>query len=111
MGDSKRVPGWSRMREYLRLTEEGHKRTAHWHISTDCPNLIDEMTTAVHDKHKIEDVSADSVDHGLESCRLFLMSRPPLLSALSQRPMTDLEAAERQAERKRESEGRRLGMQ
>lgn len=111
MGDSARVPGWSRMRDYLRLRDYLGEQSSWWHISTDCPNLIDEITTAVHDKHKIEDISADSVDHGLESCRLFLMSRPPLLDTLDSRPMTDLEAAEKQADRERAKHGHRLGMQ
>ena len=106
MGDSKRIPGWSRMRDYLRGGKD-----CHWHISEDCPNLIDELTTAVHDKNRVEDISAKSIDHGLESCRLFLMSRPPLLETETYRPITHLEAAEKQAERDKELEGHRIGMQ
>jgi phage terminase large subunit len=109
MGDSARLPGWSLMRDYLRVRDYQGKPSSWWHISADCVNLIDEITTAVHDSRRIEDVAAESTDHALESCRLFLMSRPPLIDATIHRGESMIEAAERQFERNKELEGQRMG--
>lgn len=79
MGDSERVAGWARVREYLQPREYMGGMSPYWHISSDCVNLIDELLSATHDKRKVEDVSATCSDHALESARLALMSRPPLL--------------------------------
>lgn len=108
MGDSKRIPGWSRMREYLRIRDYMGAKSSWWHISSECPNLIDEITTAIFDKNKIEDISADSVDHGLEACRLGLMSRPPLWRE-SEKPISHLEAAFAQMEREEEAFSKQIG--
>lgn len=98
MGDSKRVPGWSRMREYLRVRSYRDGQSPWWHISSECTNLIDELTSAIYDDSKIEDIAADCQDHALESCRLGMMSRPPLFP-MDKPKMTMLEAAERQMKR------------
>jgi hypothetical protein len=108
MGDSKRIPGWSSMRDYMRIRDYMGKPSAWWHISATCMNLIDELTSAIHDKNNIEDVSATSIDHGLESCRLFLMSRPPLLPEPKEK-ISNLEAAERQMMREEKTESVRIG--
>ena len=78
MGDSERVAGWARMREYLQPRPYMGGISPYWHISADCTNLIEELLSATHDKRKVEDVSASCSDHALESVRLALMSRPPL---------------------------------
>ncbi len=78
MGDSSRVLGWSRMREYLKVRNIGGTPTSWWHISNQCPNLLREISEAIYDDRNIEDISGDISDHALESCRLGLMSRPPL---------------------------------
>jgi PBSX family phage terminase large subunit len=109
MGDSNRVAGWSLMRDYLRPREYMGKMSSWWHISDVCTNLIDELSTATHDKNKIEDVSVDSSDHALEECRLFFMSRPPIFETKVKFAASMLEAAELQAERNKKSLGNRLG--
>jgi len=108
MGNSARVDGWSRMREYLRLREYQGGQSAWWHISSECPNLIREVTSAYYDKRNIEDIAPECSDHSLENCRLFFMSRPPLWKDKPE-TMTMLEAAEKQAEREEESKPHRLG--
>ena len=77
MGNSDRIPGWSRMREFMRLEDYMGKPSSSWHISVDCHHLIQEMMGAIYDKNRVEDVSSGCEDHALESCRLGLMSRPP----------------------------------
>lgn len=109
MGDSTRIVGWSLMRDYLRVRDYMGKESSWWHISSDCVNLIDELLTAVHDKNKIEDVSAGSSDHSLESTRLFLMSRPPLIDKEDFKDVSMLDAAEKQYERNKELQGRMFG--
>lgn len=98
MGDSSRVAGWSRMLEYMQVRPYMGGMSSSWHISQDCTNLVQEIISAQRDKHNIEDISASSVDHGLESCRLGLMSRPPLFPE-AKPVMTMLEAAEAQMKR------------
>lgn len=109
MGDSTRVVGWSLIRDYLRIRNYMGKESSWWHISSDCTNLIDEALTAVHDKNLIEDISASSTDHALESSRLFLMSRPPLFTNEENKQLSMLEAAERQHERNKELQGKMFG--
>lgn len=109
MGDNRRVAGWSIMRNYMRIKEYMGSKSSWWHISEACPNLIDEITTAVHDKNRVEDIDSDGADHGIDSCRLFLVSRPPLLDMTEVGTMSMLEAAERQEERNREKESSRMG--
>ena len=108
MGNSARVDGWSRMRDYLRVRDYMGGKSAWWHISSQCVNLIEELSTAYHSKRNVEDIAADCVDHGLEATRLGLMSRPPLWKDKPE-TMTMLEAAEKQAEREEESKPHRLG--
>jgi len=105
MGDSSRVAGWSHMREFLKpidvLDSKGVVvgRESKWHISNDCVNLIEELSSAVRHKNKPEDISDKVSDHGLESCRLYLMSRksPHLETKVIYK--TDMEAARAQSER------------
>ncbi len=108
MGDSSRIDGWSRMRDYLRLRDYQGGKSSWWHISNQCVNLIEELTSAYHSKRNVEDIADDCVDHALESCRLGLMSRPPLWKNQDKK-MTMMEAAERQAEREEKLKPRRIG--
>lgn len=103
MGDSSRVAGWSRMLQYMKVRDYKEGKSSFWHISSDCTHLIDEIISAQRDKHNIEDISDKSVDHGLESCRLFLMNHMPKF--LEEKPkITMLEAAERQMKREEEQQ-------
>lgn len=109
MGDSARIPGWSRMREYLRVRDDQGRKSSWWHISSACTNLIRELTSAVYDKRNIEDISGESSDHALESCRLALMSRPPLFET-TRSARSDIEAALAYADREEGQMIRRIGI-
>lgn len=98
MGNSDRVIGWSRMREYLKMRPYINGNSSWWHISTQCPRLIEEITSAIHDDKNQEDIDTQCQDHALDACRLGLMSRPPLWHE-TKKPMSMLEAAERQMNR------------
>lgn len=104
MGDSDRVNGWSRMLQYMKPRPYANGISSYWHISSECVNLIDEIVSAVRDKNNVEDVSANSVDHGLESCRLFLMSQKPKFLE-HKKQISMYEAAERQMKREIELYG------
>lgn len=101
MGDSARIQGWSRMREYLQPRDYKGEEVTYWHISNTCVNLIEELSTAIRDKNKPEDVT-DCKDHAIESARLGLMSRPPIFEE-KKFYTSHLQAAE--AQMKREEEG------
>lgn len=79
MGDSSRVAGWAQMLQYLQVRDYASGPSSHWHISRDCPNLIEEIISAQRSKTNVEDVSDKSSDHGLESCRLFLQTQKPIV--------------------------------
>ena len=79
MGDSSRVAGWAQMLQYLKVRDYASGPSSHWHISRECPNLIEELISAQRSKTNVEDISDKSSDHGLESCRLFLMTQKPLV--------------------------------
>lgn len=99
MGDSNRVNGWSRMLQYMQVRPYGTSESTFWHISSSCEHLIDEILSAQRSDKNIEDVSDKSVDHGLESCRLFLMSQKPSFLSPKPKPSSNWEAARLQQER------------
>ncbi len=70
--DSRRVPGWRVLREYLRNEKI--------HIFETCINLIRTLPALLYDPHTPED-AADApheITHAPESVRYAVMSRPPL---------------------------------
>jgi phage terminase large subunit len=71
--DNDRMVGWTVMREYMADAPDG---MPYWQIFSTCRNLIRTIPLAVHDEHKVEDISATCEDHALESARYGLMSRP-----------------------------------
>lgn len=99
MGDNSRVAGWSRMREYLKVSDYAGRQEPKWQISVSCTNLIREITSAIRDDKKPEDVDTDCSDHALDSCRLFLMSQKPKFIAPKPKPSSNWEAARLQQER------------
>lgn len=103
MGENDRISGWSRMRQYLRPRDYMGKKSSWWHISTECPQLWSELSTAIYDKRIVEDIAPNCLDHALDSCRYGLMSRPPLWVE-KERELTELEAAEKYWDRQRENE-------
>lgn len=98
MGDNSRVAGWARMREYLKPRDYMGRSEPKWQISEDCPNLIRELSSAIRDPKRPEDVDSSGSDHALDSCRLFLMSQKPRFLEKKQ-DLSMLDAAEKQAER------------
>jgi len=96
MGVDNRLNGWSRMRNYLELREPNQQPM--WHISNQCVNLWRELSSAIYHKKKTEDMADSCSDHALDAARYALMSRPPLFIE-QKKPITMLEAAERQQER------------
>ncbi len=77
--DDRRVPGWRVLREHLApYTDEHGKPAARLQVFETCPNLIRTLPGLIHDEHDPEDVSDECEDHGPESIRYGVMSRPPL---------------------------------
>lgn len=94
LGNNSRIPGWSRLRQYMRVREYMGKPSSWWHISKDCPNLIAEIQAAVYDSKNVEDIDDACKDHALDSCRYGFMSLPPLFKDPMQgKPKTEVEAA------------------
>lgn len=71
--DNRRILGWQRMREYMADAPDGKPW---WQIFDTCENLIRTIPNLIHDTKKVEDVHGDCEDHGPESTRYFLFSRP-----------------------------------
>lgn len=85
--DNRRIPGWRALREALKpyvdpnggtdpVTGEP-RMTARLQIFSSCTELRRTMPALVHDDRDPEDVSDDCEDHGPESVRYGIMSRPP----------------------------------
>ncbi|MEF3312331.1 terminase family protein [Paenibacillus sp. GYB004] len=71
--DNDRLQGWNRMREYMVTAPDGQP---YWLITENCENLVRTLPALVYDEKRVEDVSDKVEDHGPESCRYGLMSRP-----------------------------------
>ncbi|SDJ61024.1 phage terminase large subunit [Paenibacillus naphthalenovorans] len=72
--DNSRILGWNRMREYMKMAPDG---MPYWVIFDGaCPNLVRTLPQLIHHERNVEDVSDKVEDHGPESCRYGLMSRP-----------------------------------
>ena len=105
--DNNRVEGWSRVREYLEVREYQGRPSSWVHISEDCPNLIRTLPSLVHHERKVEDIEDGMEDHAPDTFRYGLRSRPPLFDKKPKTGMTNLQAAERQMERKLARQGDR----
>ena len=79
-GSNARVPGWSVMRQWLSI--DPATGTPWWTIADTCPELLRELEEAVFDPNKPEDLDTRGSDHGLDSCRYFMMARPAPSGAL-----------------------------
>lgn len=104
-GDNQRIPGWTRLREYLQPRKFGEEEVSWLHISTDCSNLVRTLPSLVHDDLRVEDVADGMEDHAPDALRLGLQSRTPQEYKKEKRYRTNFEAAEAQAKRQA-SEGR-----
>ncbi len=70
--DNARVPGWQRVREYMRDASDG---VPYLQVFACCSNLIRTVPLLQVDVYRSEDV-ADGEDHAPEALRYGLMSRP-----------------------------------
>lgn len=70
--DSKRLPGWSQVRQRLTGAEDGPML---YFLST-CAHLIRTLPALQHDEVRPEDVDTDSEDHVADELRYACMSRP-----------------------------------
>lgn len=77
--DDRRIMGWQNMYDYLmpRKNEEGGM-SPYWRIFDNCTNLIRTLPNLVRDDKNPNDIAGGCDDHGAESCRYFLKSRPPI---------------------------------
>jgi len=73
LGDNSRHSGWQRLREMLKVREDGRPTII---IHPECRYLIRTMASAVSAKQDPEDVDTHSDDHALDACRYGGMSRP-----------------------------------
>ena len=75
--DDRRIPGWRALREYLQVyRDEQGVDTAKLQIFNTCSNIIRTLPMLIHDPHDPEDVDDHCEDHGPESVRYGIMSRP-----------------------------------
>lgn len=66
-----RVPGWQKLREYLRPAQDGFP----WlQFSPCCENAIRTIPMMIHDEHKVEDLDTDGEDHAPDSVRYGIVS-------------------------------------
>src|SRR5690625_4256074 len=103
--DHRRIPGWRALREALKPYDDpnggldpytgGPRKTSRLRITREAPNLIRTLPGLVHDRRKVEDVSDGVEDHGPESVRYGIMSRPPKAGSLEERRKRQQERAKR----------------
>lgn len=92
--DHRRVPGWRALREALTPYDDpnggidpitgGLRQTARLQVFRTAPNLIRTLPALVHDDRNVEDVDDGIEDHGPESVRYGIMSRPPKTVSLEE---------------------------
>lgn len=98
-GDNKRVNGWGRVREYLKLRDYQHGQSPWLHISRECKNLSRTLPKLVHDDRVVEDVADGMEDHAPDALRLGLQSRTPTFTSQKKKYRDNYEAAEAQMKR------------
>lgn len=76
--DDRRVAGWRALKEYLEPYEDNGVKVARLAIFDTCTNLIRTLPALVRDSNDPEDVDDHCEDHGPESIRYGIMSRPPV---------------------------------
>jgi hypothetical protein len=95
--DNRRIQGWEALHEYLlpRKDERG-EMSPKLLVFENCLNLIRTLPALIRDEHNPNDVSDKCEDHGPESIRYGIMSRPPLA-------VTDEEQLYRRRRRERDT--------
>lgn len=77
-GNNDRIAGWDRMKIWLKPYDEVDTatgrltRTAHWQISSACPNLLRTLPMMVYDKNKPEDLDTKGEDHAVDESRYLM---------------------------------------
>jgi phage terminase large subunit len=66
-----RVPGWQKMREYMRLAPDGFPW---WQVDPSCENLIRTIPMMIHDEKHPEDLDTTAEDHAPDCARYGLVS-------------------------------------
>jgi hypothetical protein len=84
--DNDRINGLSRVREYISLAPDGKP---YLQFFKSCQRSILSIPSLSYDERKLEDVDTASDDHGYDSLRYFLMSRPSKTTNLPN-PITNL---------------------
>ena len=76
-GNNERVIGWNLMREYLKpVADEYGMKSARLQIFNTCENLIRTLPGLIYSETKAEDCDTNGDDHGPDSLRYGIMSRP-----------------------------------
>lgn len=71
-----RINGWSAVREFLKPYWEENKLKAKLRIFPMCTEIIRTFPEQIHDEKKPEDLDTDGEDHGVDSIRYGIMSKP-----------------------------------
>lgn len=88
-GDNNRLLGWQRMHEMLGESPDGLPWLT---IDTSCTYLRRTIPAAMSEKGDADDVDSTGDDHGLDSLRYGLMSRPSPTRLLNYRPVNKASA-------------------
>lgn len=80
-----RRDGWARVREFLKLDEEGKPGILFFET---CSELLRTLPELIHDDTNPEDLDTDGEDHLADALRYLLMSRPPRSRAKPKEPRT-----------------------
>jgi phage terminase large subunit len=105
--DNRRIPGWEALHEFLLpQPDERDEMSPRLIIFENCINLIRTLPALIRDEHNPNDVSDKCEDHGPESIRYGIMSRPAL-SAIPKPPIPgsgrrDFHSRLKQREQKRD---------
>lgn len=97
--DDRRIPGWEALSEYLKPIkdeQDAERKRPRLLIFENCLNLIRTLPALIRDDKDPNDVSDKCEDHGPESVRYGIMSRPA-------RPIDDDERRIRERQRQRDT--------
>lgn len=84
-----RVAGVQRVKQALSTAPDG---LPWWQITEDCPVLVKQLPALPRDEDNPEDVDSDAEDHGYDSARYFLQSRPAFPRLAAEDPLRHLDA-------------------
>lgn len=76
LSNSDRVQGWGRVRDFIKMREDGRPTIVIHPDAGDTRYLIRTFAAAISDKHNPEDVDTTMDDHALDALRYGAMTRP-----------------------------------